>query len=114
MPVGAKNRQFTDLIFSHRMRELLVTLRRRYDLILIDTPPVLAMPEARVTGRFADAVLLVIRAGHTDYGSARAAQQRLSEDGIAVRGIVFNDWDPAGSPAYRQLHRYYAGRSATD
>lgn len=67
-------------------------------MVLIDTPPMLQMPDARVVGRMADAVLLVTRAGVTTRDAAVAAHQRLSEDRIPVLGTVLNDWNPKKSP----------------
>ena len=71
--------------------------RSQFDVVLIDTPPLLNLADARVFGRISDGVILVIRAGHVPWESAKAAEQRLRDDGITVLGTVLNGWDPARS-----------------
>ena len=53
---------------------------------------------ARVLGRMADRVILVVRAGQTTRAAALAAHQRFSEDGTKVLGTILNDWNPKHSP----------------
>jgi Mrp family chromosome partitioning ATPase len=55
---------------------------------------VLGLPDARVLGHLADGVILVLRAGKTTLETARAARQRLGDDGTAVLGTILNGWDP--------------------
>jgi Mrp family chromosome partitioning ATPase len=87
-------------------------------MILIDTPPMLQMTDARIAGRFADAVVLVARAGETTRDAMLAAKERLNEDGIRILGTVLNDWNPKKSPGgyygrYQENYysRYAAGKS---
>ena len=54
--------------------------KREFDMVIIDTPPMLQMPDARIVGRIADTVILVTRAGHTTRDVAVAAKQRFAED----------------------------------
>ncbi|MEK7408494.1 MAG: hypothetical protein AAB225_25765, partial [Acidobacteriota bacterium] len=80
-----------------------------YDMVLIDTPPMLQIADARVLGRLADAVILIIRSGRTTRDAAQAARDRLVEDGIPVLGAILNDWDPkysTGSAYYTSHDRY--------
>ena len=96
------------MLFSKQMPGLLKDLGKQFDSILIDTPPMLQMPDARVLGRLADAVLLVIRAGHTTRDAAMAARQRFDEDGTPVLGTILNDWNPKTSGVgYYKYYRYY-------
>jgi Mrp family chromosome partitioning ATPase len=66
--------------------------------VLIDTPPVLTFADARMVGRMADGVIIVVRANRTDRAEAMAAAQRIFEDGTPIVGAVLNDWDPNESP----------------
>ena len=63
-------------------------------MVIIDTPPMLQMPDARVLGKLADGVILVVRSARTTKETAAAAGQRLAEDGTRVLGTVLNEWDP--------------------
>jgi Mrp family chromosome partitioning ATPase len=79
------------------MSELLKRLRAEFDMILIDAPPMIHLADARVLGRLADGVILVVRAGQTTTDSALFAAQRFAEDGTRVLGTVLNSWDPRTS-----------------
>jgi capsular exopolysaccharide synthesis family protein len=79
------------LLDSIRMRDLLKRLKRNFDTILIDTPPMLPLADARMIGRFAQGAILVVRAGHTAREAAQAARVRLANDRIEVVGVVLND-----------------------
>jgi Mrp family chromosome partitioning ATPase len=84
----------SNLLYSPRVVELLQQMRQQFDTVIIDTPPMLQMPDARVLGRLADGVILVVRSARTAKETAAAAGQRLAEDGTRVLGTVLNEWDP--------------------
>jgi capsular exopolysaccharide synthesis family protein len=110
LPSGKESGASTTLLYSPRVGELLQLLRQNFDTILIDTPPMLHIPDARVLGRLADAVILVVRANRTTRDATRAAYQRLAEDGTQVLGTILNDWNPKRAPGYgyyRYYDRYY-------
>jgi Mrp family chromosome partitioning ATPase len=75
-------------------------------MVMIDAPPMIHLADARVLGRLADGVILVIRAGQTTRESARFATQRFTEDGTRVLGIVLNKWDPK-TPGHYGYGSYY-------
>jgi Mrp family chromosome partitioning ATPase len=92
------------------MPALLSYLRSEFDTVLIDTPPMLQMPDARVLGRMADNVIMVIRSGHTTKDAGLAATQRFREDGTSILGTILNDWNPKSAPNgyYGYYSKYYA------
>lgn len=100
LPGGSCNVTPTNLFYSPRMGKLLARLRREFDMILIDAPPMIHLADARVLGRLADGVILVVRAGQTTTESARFAIQRFAEDGTRVLGTILNSWDPKSSGTY--------------
>jgi len=89
-----------NLFYSPRMSRLLKRLRAEFDMIMIDAPPIIHLADARVLGRLADGVILVVRAGQTTAESALFASQRFAEDGTRVLGTVLNSWDPRTSRGY--------------
>jgi succinoglycan biosynthesis transport protein ExoP len=99
MPAGTADN--ARMLHSVRFAALLERLRGEFDMIIVDTPPVLPVPDARVLGRLADGVVLVVRAGHTTIESALAVRQRFAEDGIRVLGTVLNGWNPKTGRRYR-------------
>lgn len=93
-------------LHSPEFLQLLRRLKEDYEFVLIDTPPVLQIADARVIGRLTDGVILVVRAGRTAKEAAAAAFQRLVDDDTHVLGLILNDWNPKLSP-----HGYYADYS---
>ena len=110
LPAGAMREQIARLFYSSRMQLVLESLRKQFDCVLIDTPPLLHFAEARILGRMTDGVILVLRSGSTEESSALAARQMLAEDRITLVGAVLNDFKPAEKNAYRAYHYY--GESA--
>jgi polysaccharide biosynthesis transport protein len=100
LPGGSTGTTPSNLFYSPRMSDLLKRLRGEFDMILIDAPPMIHLADARVLGRLADGVILVIRAGQTTTDSAIFAAQRFAEDGTQVLGTVLNSWDPRTSRQY--------------
>jgi len=100
LPGGSCGVSPWNLFYSPRMSALLKRLRTEFDMILMDAPPMIHLADARVLGRLADGVILVIRAGQTTTESALFARQRFAEDGTRVLGTVLNSWDPKTSGRY--------------
>ncbi len=98
LPSGAKPADAGSLLCSRGLPRLIEHLRQSFEMVVIDTPP-LALSDARVFGRLADGVVLVVRAGRTSAGDASSALLRLGEDGTRVLGTVVNQWNPKRSSA---------------
>jgi len=108
LTAGPGTASISNLLYSHRMLELLQRLRSEFDIVLIDTPPLLDITDARILGRLADAAVLVFRAGKTSRDAAMVAKRRLTDDGIPVLGTILNGWDikNAGSYGYSPYDYY--------
>jgi receptor protein-tyrosine kinase len=68
--------------------------------VLVDAPPCLEFADARILARYAEELLLVVRANYTDRRTAQAAVERLQLDGIPVMGVILNRWSPARGDIY--------------
>jgi succinoglycan biosynthesis transport protein ExoP len=90
---GPDSAHLLSLLHSERLPELVAHLRQDFDLILIDTPPVLQFADARLFGKLADAVILVVRSGYTTRNMAMAAKARFMDDGLPIIGTILNDWN---------------------
>ncbi len=102
LPAGSVVLGSSRMLHSPRISELLQQVRKEFDMVLIDTPPALPMPDARVLGRLVDGVVLVVRASRTNKDTIASVSQRLLEDGTRVLGAVLNEWDPR-----RRSHSVY-------
>jgi len=94
------------ILHSDRMTRLLERLKQEFDFVLIDCPPMIHLADARVVGRLADGVILVIRAGKTSQEAAISAVQRFNEDRTRVLGTILNDWNPKNA-AYDRGYAYH-------
>lgn len=100
----------SELLGGAAMGRLLRELNARYDVVVLDTPPVLAAADAEILAAQADAVLVVVRAGQTERQSAHYAIQQLRAIGARIVGAVLNDPDQktAGYGKYAYYYDYYA------
>ncbi|MCX7258655.1 MAG: polysaccharide biosynthesis tyrosine autokinase [Polaromonas sp.] len=82
-----------ELLMSPATVQLLQTLSGQYDLVLIDTPPVLAVSDTQVLAPHASTVFVVARAAVTSLGELQETTKRLGQSGVQIKGVVFNDLD---------------------
>jgi capsular exopolysaccharide synthesis family protein len=110
LPSGSIDTGAASLLHSPRLGELIALARQQFDAILIDTPPMLHMADARIVGAFADGALLVLRSRQTSRDTALSVRRRLEADGIPVLGSILNDWNPkaAGYYGYESYSEYYS------
>ncbi len=106
LPCGSSAHTAAELLEPGSLRGLLHQLKREYDVIVLDTPPVLVSADAATLASSADGVVLVIRAGQTDRGAAELAQQRVSSAGGRVLGAVLNDPDGVVSRFSQSSYTY--------
>jgi capsular exopolysaccharide synthesis family protein len=81
----------TELLGSDPVRKILLQLTNDFDLLVIDTPPVLAAADAAVLSSVVDGVIMVVRVGVTDRRAAKRSLERLQIVGARVLGTVLND-----------------------
>ena len=94
LPAGTSRESPSHLLYSPRVVELFRRLMQEYDLVLIDSPPMMHLADARALGRVANGVVLVLRSGQTTVAQAQLAVRRFAEDGTHVVGTILNGWDP--------------------
>ena len=80
-----------ELLNGRRIQEAFKTLRGLFDLVLIDSPPVLPVTDAVVLAKDADATLLVVAAGQTSRGDLQRAAEKLAQVNARVVGLVLNE-----------------------
>lgn len=97
---------------SDRFGMILARARMDYDIVLIDTPPVMHLPDARLIANHSDGIVLVFRAGRTSMDQINDVSRLLLDDGATILGAILNDWDPRTlDPQY--FSSYYASYSAS-
>lgn len=112
IPAGSAGGRINDLLHSPRMAQFIDLCRREFDVVLIDTPPMSFLPDARILARVADSVVMVVRAHQTLRSEASTARQLLIQDGTPLLGAVLNHWDPSyGNKRQYQSYLKYANYS---
>jgi Mrp family chromosome partitioning ATPase len=88
-----------------KMKQLIESLRRDFDTIILDAPPYSPIADARVVTALSDALLMVIRRGKTS--SSSIDQALTAVDRNKFIGVVFNDVKPMLFHTYQQQYGYY-------
>jgi len=109
LSLGVRGRMNPHVVRAAQAR-LMPLWRDTYDLVVIDTPPVLVLDDACRVGQLADQVLIVARWGRTSTDILREAYERLARNGIEVAGTVLNDVDARTSHRYR-TGAYFAAKA---
>ncbi|MCA0044267.1 GumC family protein [Celeribacter litoreus] len=100
-----------DILSSQSFSEFLEEARSLYDFIIIDTPPVLVVPDARVVAQHVDALLFTVRWDKTSRAQVRDSLRMFETVGVTVDGLVLNQIDPKGMKRYG-YGEYYGGYGA--
>lgn len=100
------------LLGSERLRALVGDLEQQYDLIVIDSPPVLPVAETMLMASQVNGVLLVLNAGHTRRGAARQAARSLRQMGANLLGAVLNATPSHSAYYYHAALKHRAGIAA--
>jgi Mrp family chromosome partitioning ATPase len=93
------------------MENLIEQLSQQADLIIFDSPPVLAVTDAVVLGRQVDGVLLVADAGQTREQALAQASEELRKTGANLLGVALNRLDTRRGGYYYYYYYYYSGDS---
>ncbi|WP_424405529.1 polysaccharide biosynthesis tyrosine autokinase [Pasteurella sp. PK-2025] len=99
----------SELFYTERFQQLLEWASRQYDLVLVDTPPILPVTDAAIIGKYAGTLLLVGRFAKTTMKEIETARKRFEQAGIHVNGFILNGAKTTSSNYYE----YYGYKSYT-
>jgi len=100
---GSRGTTTPELLASSRMAHFMGTLKRSYDVIIVDCPPLAAGGDALILSTLTGNLAVVIRAGSTERGLAQAKLDQMSRLPIRILGAILNDVDPSDG-----YHYYYS------
>jgi capsular exopolysaccharide synthesis family protein len=103
----------SELLASDRMRDWLKSVRARFDFVVIDTPPALAVTDATIVGMLVDGVVLTLRSGKVTREEARLCRDRLRQTGIKILGAVLNRYKSLQAGLGKR-YRYYESYGAEE
>ena len=110
IPAGNIPPDPTALLQSSRMESLVAGLRKVYDYVIIDLPPVTTVADAAILSKYIDGFLLVVRHGNTEYGAIRDMLGQLQLADAKIVGFIYNDAETEGNKYYRKYY-YYKSKS---
>ena len=109
------------LLGSDKMLALLEEWKKEYDIILIDTPPLLSVADAAIASRNVDTTLLIVEAGKTKRQIALQGKSVLEQVGAPISGVILNNVDFSKHYGgyyyyhyYRYYHRYYSSSESEE
>jgi capsular exopolysaccharide synthesis family protein len=106
LPAGHPNQDPMHGLTSLRMAEILDEASEMFDWVIIDSPPVGLLPDAKLLARMVDNAVFVVAAGRTPHGAIQRAIDSLGRE--RVLGIVLNRVDPnSAAPGGYAYYRYY-------
>ena len=108
LPSGLQPPNPTELLHSDRMAFLISYLNRRFDRLVLDTPPILPASDALVLAPHTDGVLLTIKVGHVNRKAAHKAVEQLRMADANVLGVVLSQADFDRDAYYKYYQKYYA------
>jgi len=98
----------SELLMHPRFAELMEWASKDYDLVIVDTPPVLAVTDPSIVGAFAGTTLMVARYGQNTIKEIDVARNRFEQSGIEVKGVIFNAIEKKSSSSYGYGYYNYA------
>ena len=107
LPSGVVGESPADLLESELFRALLFELGERFDMVVIDSPPVMAVADASLIANVASSVIFVVRANKTSREAAQKALERLRMSHADILGVVLNDARPGRESGYQYDAYYY-------
>ncbi|UOQ87022.1 CpsD/CapB family tyrosine-protein kinase [Gracilibacillus salinarum] len=93
----------SELLGSKAMEKMIVAAKEEYDVILFDTPPVLAVTDAQILANICDGAVMVVRSNQTENDAAIKAKELLEVGNAKLLGVVLNDREQ------KKGHYYYYG-----
>ena len=99
-----------ELLNSDRMRQLLEEAQKLYDIVLLDTPPVLVASDPVILSSLTDGVVFIVKAGKTTQKPFLSAVEILKRANAKIIGVLFNEAKKGeGDYYYSKYHKYYRG-----
>lgn len=112
LPAGLAPSNPAEMLGGQQVPAVLEYFAKEYDLVVLDSPPVLAAADASIVAAIAHGVLLVVRAGRTERDVITAARDQLSDVGAQLVGAVLND--PDGEIVRSGGEYYFYGYATTN
>ncbi len=100
----------SELLNSDRMRQLLEETQKLYDIVLLDSPPILAASDPVILSSLTDGIVLLVKSAKTTQKPFLSAVEHLKRANAKIIGVLFNEAKKGGGDYYySKYHKYYRG-----
>ena len=111
LPCGPLPPNPAELLMTHRFKAVLEELGRRFDLIILDSPPLQVVTDAVVLSKHTDGAILVVHAGKTLRDDIRRAERQIAAVGGKIFGVIVNAIEPDHRTGYYYSYYGYTEKS---
>lgn len=101
----------SELLSSIKMQNLVLELKKTYDYIIIDTPPISIVTDAAIIGGFSDGAFLVVRSDYAPIEIVKMAKKKLEDVDVKIYGTILTRYNPkssGNSKRYYEYDKYYS------
>ena len=117
LPAGTPPPNPSEMLSQPQMQQMVDALRKSYDFVIFDAPPVSVVTDAAVIGRYVDGALFVVRSDYAPAEATRTAVKKLQDAGVRVLGTVLTRFDTkkalkGSAYAYSYTYNYSYGNAA--
>ncbi|EYE87668.1 hypothetical protein Q428_11955 [Fervidicella metallireducens AeB] len=109
LTAGTKPPNPAELLGSEKMSSFVQEMKKIYDYIIIDTPPVIMVTDAQILSQYADGVLLVVASGEAEKDAVLRSKELLQKVDAKILGVVLNKIDASSKGRYNYYYQYYYG-----
>lgn len=118
LTAGAVPPNPSEMLSAEPMKKLVDDLKKAFDYVILDTPPVSVVTDAAILGRYADGALLCVRSNFAPKETVQLAKERLTAVGVRILGVVLTGFDAKNdnkSSAYSYTYEYeYKSKNKSD
>ncbi len=97
----------TALLGSENLQKIFETLRKQYEYIIVDCPPILAVSDATIIARLCDGCIFVVSQQKTEKNAAKESVKLLRDNNVNILGVVFTFISSKRSNYYSSRYKYY-------
>ena len=110
MTSGSRRSDLTDLTTTDKLKSFFDLLKKNYDYVIIDTPPIQPVSDTLFISQSTDHNLLIVRANKTKLAGIRSVIKKLNNIKVKIDGLIFNDLDTSKASyyGYYQYGSYYS------
>ena len=104
----------SELLMGERFAQLLAEVEQQFDLVIVDTPPVLAVTDPSIVGNHCGTTLLLTRFERNTIKEVQLAARRLENTGVVVKGTILNAMEKKAASSYGYGYYQYSYRSTAE